>query len=151
MNTTEMKHYQSSEYHFGLDIPKRWNSFPAVPTNSPYEVIRFASEEDGSHILIIFREPHDPKQTIQKRANQVQQILVEQGFGNFATAETTIGSRAALTLDFDMPQGDGTWSCRQYIVAEGTLSYILGFGTSNKVGMFELFDQIAKSFEILAA
>jgi hypothetical protein len=158
MNTAEMKHYQSSEYHFGLDIPKRWNSFPAVPTNSPYEVIRFASEEDGTHILIIFREPHDPKQTIKQRANQVQQILVKQGFGNFATAETTIGSKAALTLDFDMPQGDGTWSCRQYIVAEGTLSYILGFGTSNKIGMFELFDPVgrvlpyrmAKSFEILA-
>jgi hypothetical protein len=150
MNTTEMKYYQSSEYHFGLDIPKRWNSFPAVLTNSPYEVIRFASEEDGTHILIIFREPHDPKQTIQKRANQVQLILVKQGFGNFTTAEMTIGSRAALTLDFDMPQGDGTWSCRQYIVAEGTLSYILGFGTSNKVGMFELFDHMAKSFEILA-
>jgi hypothetical protein len=151
MNTTELKHYQSSEYHFGLDIPKRWNSFPAVPTNSPYEVIRFASEEDGTHILIIFREPHDPKQTLQKRANQVQQFLVKQGFGNFATAETTIGSKAVLTLDFDMPQGDGTWSCRQYIVAEGTLSYILGFGTSNKVGMFELFDRMAKSFEISAA
>jgi hypothetical protein len=148
MNINEMKHYQSSDYHFGLDIPKRWNSFPAVPTNSPYEVIRFASEEDGTHILIIFREPHDPKQTIKKRAEQVEQVLVKQGFGNFATAETTIGSKEALTLDFDMPQEDGTWSCRQYIVAEGTLSYTLGFGTSNKVGMFELFDRMAKSFKI---
>jgi hypothetical protein len=39
MNINEMKHYQSSDYHFGLDIPKRWNSFPAVPTNSPYEAL----------------------------------------------------------------------------------------------------------------
>jgi hypothetical protein len=148
MNINEMKHYQSSDYHFGLDIPKRWNSFPAVPTNSPYEVIRFASQEDGTHILIIFREPHDPKQTIKKRAEQVEQVLVKQGFGNFATAETTIGSKEALILDFDMPQEDGSWSCRQYIVAESTLSYILGFGTSNKVGMFELFDRMAKSFKI---
>jgi hypothetical protein len=49
-----------------------------------------------------------------------------------------------------MPTDDGTWSCRHYSVAEGTLRYTLGFGTSNKVGMFELYDRMAKSFEILA-
>jgi DNA-binding transcriptional MerR regulator len=135
---------------FTLDIPKHWNSFPAVPTNSPYEVIRFASQEDGTHLLIIFREPHDPKQTLKEVSNQVQQTLAKHGFGNFVTAETTIGSKAALTLDFDMPTDDGTWSCRHYSVAEGTLRYTLGFGTSNKVGMFELYDRMAKSFEILA-
>jgi len=53
-------------------------------------------------------------------------------------------------LDFDRPQGDGTWSCREYFVVEGTLSYTLGFGTTNKAGMFELYDRMAKSFEILA-
>jgi hypothetical protein len=145
-----MKHYHSSEYHFGLDIPKHWNSFPAVPTNSPYEVIRFASQEDGTHRLIIFREPHAPKQTLKKGAEQVQQILFKQGFGNFVTAETTIGSKAAVTLDFDISRDGGTWSCREYFVAEGTLRYTLGFGMSNKVGMFGLFDRMAKSFEMFA-
>jgi hypothetical protein len=150
MNTTDMKHYQSSEWNFALDIPKRWNSFPPVSTNSPYELIRFASREDGTHLLIIFRKPHDPKQSLKALADEVQTVLASHGFGNFATAETTIGPRAALTLDFDRPQGDGTWSCREYFVVEGTLSYTLGFGTSSKAGMFELYDRMAKSFEILA-
>ena len=59
-----MKHYKSSEWKFALDISKRWDSFPPVPTNSPYEVIRFASREDGTYLLIIFREPRNPKQAI---------------------------------------------------------------------------------------
>ena len=150
MNTTDMKHYQSSEWNFTLDIPKRWNSFPPVPTNSPNEVIRFASQEDGTHLLIIFREPHDPRQSLKETSDRVQQLLAKHEFGNFVTAETTIGSRAALTLDFDRPKDGGTWSCRHYFVSEGTLRYTLGFGTTNKAGMFELYDRMAKSFEILA-
>jgi hypothetical protein len=149
MNTTEMKHYRSSEWNFALEIPRRWNSFPSVSTNSPNEVIRFASNEDGTHLLIIFRLPHDPKKSLKQHADQVQRILTSQGFGNFATAETTIKSRAALMLDFDKPKGEGTWSCREYFLAEGTLAYTLGFGTTNKASMFELYDQMAKSFEIL--
>ena len=150
MSTTDMKHYQSAEWHFALEIPRRWHSFPPVSTNSPYELIRFASREDGTHLVIIFRKPHDPQQSLKAVSDQVQQVLASQGFGNFATAETTIGPRAALMLDFDRPQGDGTWSCREYFVVEGTLSYTLGFGTTNKAGMFELYDRMAKSFEILA-
>lgn len=144
-----MKHYESSEWDFALDIPERWNSFPPVSTNSPYEVIRFASREDGTHLIIIFRRPHDPKQSLKALAAEVQQVLAKAGFGNFATAETTIGSRAALALDFDRPKDEGTWSCREYFVLADTLSYTLGFGTTNKAGMFDLYDRIAKSFEIL--
>ena len=151
MNTTEMKHYQSSEWHFGLDIPRRWHSMPPVSTNSPNEVIRFASKEDGTHLLIVFRAIHDPRQTLKEVSDQVQQILVNHGFGNFVSAETTIGSRIALTLDFDKPQDGGTWSCRHYFVTDGTLRYTLGFGTSKKADMFDLYDQMAKSFEILPA
>jgi len=166
-NPTDLKHYKNSEWSFAIDIPKRWNSFPPVSTNSPYEVIRFASREDGNHLLIIFREPHDPKQTLKEVADRVEkQFLASKGFGNFAAAETTIGSRAALMLDFDKPQTDANlplllhgdqyvvrpghlWSCRHYFVTEGTLRYTLGFGTTNKAGMFELYDRVAKSFEIL--
>jgi hypothetical protein len=53
-------------------------------------------------------------------------------------------------LGFDRAQGDLTWSCREYFIVEGTLGYTLGFGTTNKAGMFELYDRMAKSFEILA-
>ena len=52
MNITAMKHYASSEWNFALDIPKRWNSRPPASSNSPYELIRFALREDGTHVLI---------------------------------------------------------------------------------------------------
>jgi hypothetical protein len=149
MNTTEMKHYVSSEWGFSLDVPKTWNRFPPVSSNSPYEVIRFASYEEGSHLLIIFRAPQDPNKSMKDVLGDVQQLLAKNEFGNFATAEITIASRAALTLDFDRPKGEGTWSCRHYFLVEGTLGYTLGFGTTNKAAMLDLFDLMAKSFQIL--
>lgn len=70
MNPTEMKRYESAEWNFALDIPKGWHSFPPVASNSPLEVIRFASKEDGTHLVIIFRGPRDPKQVcVQRRVN----------------------------------------------------------------------------------
>jgi hypothetical protein len=150
MNTTEMKRYRSAEWNFALDIPRRWHSFPPVSSNSPLEVIRFASKEDGTHLVIIFRGPRDPQTPLKEACDQAQQILSKQGFGNFTTTETAIGSRAALLLEFDRPQGGGTWSCREYFLADGTLQYTLGFGTTNKDGMFELYDRMAKSFEFSA-
>jgi hypothetical protein len=150
MNVNGMKRYKSSEWNFALDVPERWNSFPPVLTNSPYEVIRFASHEDGVHVLIIFRQPHDPTKGLKGHSELIQQFLASKGFENFVTAETTIGSKEALTLDFDKPQGDGTWSCRQYSVAQGTLVFTLGFGTNRRAGMLELFDRMAKTFEIPA-
>lgn len=150
MNTTEMKRYQSTEWNFALDIPKRWHAFPPVSSNSPAEVIRFASKEEGTHLVIIFRWPRDPKKSLQDACEQAQQILAGKGFGNFSTIETTIGTRPALMLEFDRPQDGGIWNCREYFVAEDTLQYTLGFGTNNKDGMFELYDRMAKSFEFSA-
>ena len=149
MNTTEMKRYKSAEWNFALDIPKHWNSFPPVSSNSPLEVIRFASKEDGTHLVIIFRAPCEPKQPLKEVCDHAQRILAKQGFGNFTTTETALGSRAALILEFDRPQGEGTWSCREYFLADGTLQYTLGFGTTHKADMFELYDRMARSFEII--
>ena len=149
MNATDMNHHRSIEWAFALDIPKNWNAIPTVPANSPYEVKRFVSREDGDHLLIIFREPHDPKQSLKVRVDEYRQALTTAGFGNFAGAETTIGPKGAIILDFDKPQGDGTWSCRSYVLLEDSLKYTLGFGTTDKSGMFDLYDRIAKSFEIL--
>jgi hypothetical protein len=150
MNTTEMKRYKSAEWNFALDIPRRWHAFPPVSSNSPAEVIRFASKEEGNHLVIIFRWARDPKKPLREGCDQAQQILAGKGFGDFSTIETTIGTRAALMLEFDRPQDGGTWSCREYFVAEGTLHYALGFGTNNKDGMFELYDRMARSFEFSA-
>jgi hypothetical protein len=93
MTSNDMKRYQSSEWNFALDVPSRWHSFPPVPTNSPHEVIRFGSREDGTHLLIIYRQPHDPKESLTDLSNRVQQVLAGAGFGNFATAVTTIQSK----------------------------------------------------------
>ena len=54
-------------------------------------------------------------------------------------------------LDFDRPQGDGIWSGREYMIAEGTLGYTLGFGTTRKTEMIRLFDRIARTFELCVA
>ncbi len=173
MNATEMKRYRSAEWNFSLDIPRRWHSFPPVSSNSPQEGIRFASKENGNPLVIIFRGLRDPKKTLKEACDPVQHILAKQGFGNFTTTETIIGPRAALMLEFDRPYVEGqrrgrrgrfigrwtrlrrrkrgaTWSCREYFVAEGTLQYTLGFGTTNKESMFELYDRMARSFEFSA-
>ena len=112
INNIEMKRYVSRDWNFALDIPARWNAFPAVPTNSPHEVIRFASHEDGVHYSIIFRNPYDPKQGQQAYIDRTKTILANGGFGNFVQAETTIGSRVVPTLDFDKPDDKGGKSRR---------------------------------------
>jgi glyoxalase superfamily protein len=70
INNIEMNSHNSREWNFALDIAARWNAFPAVPTNSPNEVIRFASHESGVHLSIIFRNPYDPKQA--KRRSSIK-------------------------------------------------------------------------------
>ncbi len=163
---TEMKRYTSAEWNFALDVPKGWHPFPPVSTNSPAEVIRFASKEEGNHLVIIFRWARDPKKTLRDACDLAQRILAGNGFRNFSTTETTLGARPALLLEFDRPQNwhrwwrfwqkwklrksAGTWSCREYFLAEGNLQYTLGFGTSNKDAMFDLYDRMARSFEFSA-
>jgi hypothetical protein len=149
INNIEMKRYISKEWNFALDMPARWNVFPAVPTNSPYEVIRFASHEDGVHLSIIFRNPYDPKKGQQAFIEMIKSYLVKAGFGNFVQAETTIGSRVVPTLDFDKPDDKfGTWSVRHYYVFYGTLAYNVSFSSSNWHAMVGLFDRIAKTFVV---
>lgn len=161
-----MKHYKCSEWNFALDIPNRWNAFPPVPIDSPYEVIRFASREYGAHLLSVLREPHDPRTTLKQRSDQLKKFLASKGFGNFATHETTVNSRPGLILDFNKVPYDVTsplllrgdryvqmpdrlWTCRHYLLANDTLAYTLGFGTTDKKSMFGLFERIAGTFQTL--
>jgi hypothetical protein len=151
MNTPDLKHYLSRDSHFELHVPRRWNPLPPVPTNSAAELIWFASEGGGSPLLIIFRNPHNPNHSLQGVSDRVQQLLERKKCVNFIAGETAIGSRTAPTLDFDKCQGDVIWSCRYYFVAGETLRYVLGFGTtSNKTDMWQLFDRVAKTFEVRA-
>ena len=143
-----MRHYKSSEWNFELDIPSRWNSFPPVLTNSPDEVVRFISREQGvTNALIVFRSAYDPQLDPRAWADAIQQILAKGGFSSFVTGESTIGSRRVVTLDFEKMLNGKPWHCRQYFVVDGTLVYTLGFGTGAQPDMaFALFDRIAKTF-----
>jgi hypothetical protein len=145
----EMKRYKSNQWNFSLEIPKRWNAFPAVPANSPYEVVRFASYEDGNHLMIVFREPYDRKQSPEAHSKGVQDFLEKRDFSNFVSGKMVVGSRRVETLDFNIPLGDGIWSCRHYFMIDGsTLAYVLGFGTTKWEAMIGLYDRMAKSFVI---
>ncbi|MEH2497909.1 hypothetical protein V1294_004388 [Bradyrhizobium sp. AZCC 1678] len=148
-NPFEMTRYRSSEWSFSLDIPARWNSFPAVPTNSPWEVVRFASHEDGFHNLIVFREPYDPKQSPEEHSKLIQDVLEKQGFSNFVSGKAKIGSKTMVTLDFDKTFEASIWSCRHYFMIDGsTLAYVLGFGSTKWADMNDLFGRMAQGFTI---
>ncbi len=150
-NNAVLKHYESAEWKFAIDTPTNWNRFPPVSSNSPFEVTRFQSVENGvNDLLIVFREPRDPKESPTEWAAKIQGILAKGGFGNFVAGQTTIGSRTVLTLDFDRSiPGGGTWSCRHYMIADGTLRYVLGFGTNQRAQIPDLYDRMAKTFRIL--
>jgi beta-lactamase regulating signal transducer with metallopeptidase domain len=144
-----MRHYQNTEWNFALDVPKGWNRFPPNLTNSPSEVMRFASGAEGTQLLIIFRNFFEASKGVSGFISAVQQTLEKGGFTHFVTGEITVGSRHVITLDFDRPapDGSGTWSCRQYIFVEGTLLYTLGFGTNSKPeAVLPLYDRVASSF-----
>ena len=142
------KHYKDFAWNFELDIPEGWNKYPPIHTNSPWELLRFASHESGS--LTLYRMPHDPAKPLKDISDVIQKILAKAGYGNFLTSETTIGGKPVRTLDFDRSEGEGIWSYREYIMAEGTLAYVLRFGASDKAAMFETFDRMAKSFRFQA-
>jgi hypothetical protein len=120
-----------------------------ISANSPFEVIRFLSNEGGSHALIVFRWPCDPKQPLSFYSGRTQEYLATKGYGNFSLSETNIGARPALVLECDINQDFGFYSCRQYLLAGGTLGYTLGFGSTHREQMFELYERTARTFEIL--
>jgi serine/threonine protein kinase len=139
-------HYKDPKSNFELDIPEGWNTLPPDYKNSVYELIRFISYKNGTHLLILFRKPHNPAIPLKDISDAAQRVLSNAKFGNFISAETAIGGKPARTLDFDRPMGNGTWSCREYFVTEGPIIYTVGLGTTDKSAMFETFDRTAKSF-----
>jgi hypothetical protein len=145
-----MKHYHNPEWGFRLDIPRRWNRFPAVADDiQKYEITRFASNEDGYHVLIIFRHPVDPRKGQKAHLDRIQQQLAASGHFNFAISETVVGSRPASLMTFDKQVEVGFWSVREYFIFDETLAHVLGFGTTDRDRMFPLYDRIVNSFTLL--
>lgn len=144
---TEMRRYRNDQWKFELDVPTRWVVTPPVLSNSPAEVIRIGLKENGNHNLIVFRQAVGPSKTAKVLTDESQKFLARSGFSKFVSGETIVGSRKVMTLDFERSAPDGDmWYCRHYIVVEDSIAYVLGFGTSNREAMFDLYDRMAKSF-----
>lgn len=144
----EMKHYTSREWNFSLDVPKRWNAFPPVPTGeNPFEIIRFASLEDGYHMLIIFRIPCDPTMLPQASGATLQQHLIKAGFANFVLNTETVEGRIEFILDCEQQRDDRRYGMRYYSFVGETLGYRLAFTSPKWGALLPLFDRMAKSFE----
>ena len=142
------QHYQNTEWKFGLDIPNGWSRFPPVLANSPFEVVRFGSGQNGYQILVVFRSFVDAQSGVAAHIAAVEETMGKLGFGNFVTGQVMLGSRPVTTLDFNRTNSDGgTWHARQYIFVDGALMYTLGFGTNAKPeAVLAQEDSMAKSF-----
>jgi hypothetical protein len=148
----QMKRYRNAPWDFALDVPARWHAFPPGPAlnpddvTSPYEVVRFSEKGDRT-LMSIYRMPHDPSGVPGLAAKQIQATLTKEGFSNFVTGEAKIGPRRVVTLDCDKRHPGGeTWRVRAYLIVDGTLMYVLGFGTTDRATLAGVYDQVAKSF-----
>lgn len=154
MNSYGIVHYESPEGDFALDVPADWQTAPAVPDNSPHELIRFHSDESKNFLTIIFRETlvfvkgRDVEWALKWHALRRQQLLSPHGYQSFVGTPVTIQSRPGWRLDFEKLGNWGTWHCRYYFTSRGDVLYRVGFGTSDKAGMFPVFDEVAQSFTI---
>jgi hypothetical protein len=133
---------------FTLSVPEAWAEFPALLSNSAYEVARFAYRDHTSHLGIVFRMPGSPGLDPRGTADQVLARQRSQGFDNFVLADAAVGSRAGVLLTFDRKSEAGTWSAREYFVSAGSLVYCLGLGSGDRAGDAATFDAMAAGFEV---
>lgn len=148
----QMKRYQNATWHFALDVPAPWHAFPPGPAfnsddvSSPYEVVRFSEKGDRT-LMSVYRMPHDPSAGLTLAAKQIQATLTKDGCSNFATGEARIGPRRVLTLDcVKRHPGGQSWRVRAYLIVDGTLMYVLGFGATDRATLAGAYDRMAKSF-----
>lgn len=133
---------------FTLSVPEAWAEFPALLSNSPYEVARFAYRDHTSHLCIVFRMPGSPGLHPRGTAEQAMVRQRSQGFGNFVLRDSAVGKRAGVALTFDRKTDAGTWSAREYFVGAGSLVYCLGLGSGDAEGDATVFDAMAAAFEV---
>jgi hypothetical protein len=151
-NAPQTKRYRNATWRFALDVPARWHAFPPGPALSPddvggpYEVVRFSEKGDRT-LMSVYRMPHAPSVAPALASKQVQATLTKHGFSGFVTGEARIGPRRVLTLDCEKRHPGGeTWRVRAYLIIDGTLMYVLGFGTPDRATLAGAYDQMAKSF-----
>src|ERR1700674_980696 len=72
---TGMRRYRNTDWNFALDIPAPLMVLPPAAKSSPFEVVRFKSNEDGSHFLIVLRQPQSSEHSLPEVANNAQKAL----------------------------------------------------------------------------
>ena len=133
---------------FTLSVPEAWAEFPALLSNSAYEVVRFAYRDHTGHLCIVFRMPGSPGLDPRGTAEQAIVRQQSQGFGNFVLTEADVGKRRGVLLTFDKKAEAGTWAAREYFVSAGSLVYCLGLGSGDPQGDGGIFDAMAAGFEV---
>jgi hypothetical protein len=141
----EMTMQQFTKSGFTIAVPEGWAEFPPVPTNSPYEVARFARRDHAQHLCLVFRSPGSDAR---ERAEAARERLEASGYGNFVLDDATLGARAAVRLRFDKPFGSGVWAVREYFIGATDVVYCLGLGSSDPAGDAAAFDSMCAAFEI---
>jgi hypothetical protein len=145
---TPFKTVHRQKLGFSLSVPAGWAEFPALLSNSPYEVARFAYRDHASHLCIVFRMPGSPG--LHPLATAEQAIVKQraQGFDHFVLTEVDVGKRRGVLLSFDKTTDQASWSAREYFVGAGSLVYCLGLGSGDASGDAAVFDSMAERFEV---
>ncbi len=148
MKETPFKKFSKPEYGFTVSVPEGWSEFPALLSNSAYEVARFAYRDHTNHACIVFRMPGSPGLDPRGTAEQALARQRSKGYGNCVLADARLGDRAGLVLTFDKTTESGPWAAREYFVSAGSLIYCLGLGSGDPKHDADVFDAIAARFSI---
>ena len=148
MNTLTFKQVYKQEFGFTVSLPEDWSEFPALLSNSPYEVARFACRDHTSHVCLVFRMPGSRGLHPRGTAEQAQARQKSQGFDNFVLTDVDVAGRPGVLLTFDKPVQSGRWAAREYFVTVGSLVYCLGLASGDPQGDASLFDSMAAQFEV---
>ena len=148
MNDVTFQSISKPELGFTLAIPPGWSEFPALLSNSPYEVARFACRDHTHHLGIVFRMPGSPGLDVRVPATEAQARQRRQGFDHFVLDEVDVGGRRGLRMTFDKKTVAGPWAAREYFVAAGSRVYVLGLASGDPEGDAAIFESMAARFEV---
>ena len=113
MDTVAMRSIDKSDLGFTVWIPEDWAEFPPQPTNSPYEVARFQYHDGTGHLCLMFPHPGSTGLSPLVPAQAVRRDREGKQFENFVVANTEIGGRPAVRMDYDTTRfATGRWFVR---------------------------------------
>jgi beta-lactamase regulating signal transducer with metallopeptidase domain len=157
VSSMQVVHYINNDWKFELDLPVHWMPLPSGSTVNllPRQVMSFGTSDTTDRLLTVSRHTFDPsKENFQTILDSAQQDMANNGFVHFVpSASTTIGSRRAISLDFERAprSGEGVWYCRNYYIIGTHGAYMLQFGARNitaaqRDAVFKVYERMARSF-----